>query len=269
MTAVSGKGVGVGLRRAFVFALNASGSPAATDTTAYEGVRIVGGQAYDLTIPDPRKITHPGDDRPIQVDYLPALDAVSGELRAARMDEDVYALLSGTNVLTVGESKFVGIGSDQQGSEPQVGLLCYQQFLDENGSRTWRSFLVPKATIYPHPNGLNESPSTNRFIVSPAVVQKHIWETAFASGTEGYEETQVLMGIHKYKPKLVAFLASTGTTTFTLPTSSPCADTAKMSVWVDGTEQTSGITKATNQVEFTTAPGNNKRVVVFYETNFD
>jgi len=202
------------------------------------------------------------------VDYLPALDAVSGELRAARLDTDVYALLTGTKEITIGESKFIGVGHDLQGSEPQVGLLCYQQALNDSGARVWRAIMIPKATIYAHPQGMNESPAVSRFLVSPAVVTKWLWETAFSAATEGFSEAQALIGMHAYKPKLIAFVAATATTTFTLPTDAPCADTAKLNVWVDGTAQTADITKATTQVQFTTAPGNNKRVVMFYETDY-
>ena len=266
MAAVSGKLVPVGLRRATIFELNATGSPLAVSTTAYEGYTIVGAQAFDLNIPDARKITHPGDDRVLQVDYLPALDAVSGELRAARADFDVYAILTGTKVVTVGESKYVGVGHSKQGSEPQVGLLCYQQALDDAGARHWRALMIPRATIYPHQNGMNESPSVNRFIVSPAVVTKWLWETAFADATEGYTEAQALVGMHKYKPKLIAFVAATATTSFVLPADAVCADTAKMNVWVDGVAVAADITKLTTALQFTTAPGNTKRVVIFYET---
>lgn len=269
MTAVSGKQVPVGLRHATLFELNASGSPAATDPTAYEGHTIVGAQAFDLLVPDARKITHVGDDRPLQIDFLPPMEGVSGELRAARLDDDIYALLTGTQVVTVGESKFVGVATSEMGSEPQVGLLLYQQALDESGARVWRSFIIPRATLYPHHNGMNEMPSVNRYLVSPAVVTKHLWETAFAEGTEGFTDCQVLQGTHKYKPKIAAFLAATATTEFDLPVASPAADVAKMTVWVDGVEQTVGVTKATDGVTFQTAPGNNKRVFVFYETLSD
>lgn len=266
MTAIDGKLVPVGLRRATIFALNASGSPAATQTTYYAGLQIVGAQAFDFNIPDARKITHVGDDRPVQVDYLPALDAVAGELRAARLDTAIYSLLSGTLETTVGESKFVGVGHSEQGSEPQVGLLMYQQALDSTGARVWRSILVPKATLYAHPSGMNESASVNRFIVSPAVVSKHLWETSFALLTEGFTEAQALVGYHQYKPKIIAFLATTGQTAFLLPAASPSVNVSKIAVWVDGAAVTENITKATNEVDFTTAPGNAKRVVIFYET---
>jgi hypothetical protein len=256
----------VGMRYAVLFALNASGSPAATNTTAYEGLQIVGARAFDLTIPDSRKITHVGDDRPLAVDYLPPTEGVSAELRVARNDYDVYAALTGTTVITVGESKAIGISTSKQGFEPQVGLMLFQQALDDDGTRHWRSFILPKATVYPHPNGMNDNPSEHRFLVSPAVVEKHLWEKAFAAATEGYTDAQLLEFMTRYKPKIVAFVTATATTSLSLPASYPAADTAKVAIWVDGVAQTAW-TVATDAISTGTAPGNNKRVVVFYETN--
>lgn len=267
MANVSGRQYGVGMRHAVVFALNASGSPAATTgnsgTTAYSGMQIVGAKAFNLTIPDPRKITHVGDDRPLQVDYLPAIEAISGDLTVSEENQDAYALLSGTSRVTVGETTVVGLGTSQQGFEPQVGLLLYQQALDEQGTRQWRFALLPKVNLYAHPGGFSENPAEHQFIISPAVVSKHLWETAFALNAEGFTQSQGLVGQSRYRPAIDAWLASTATTTFNL--SRVAGDTAKMAVWVDGVAQTSGITKGTTQIQFTTAPGNNKRVVVFYE----
>ncbi len=264
MSSVTGKQYGVGARHARIFALNSSGSPAATNTTPYSGVQVVGAKAFTLNIPDPRKISHQGDDRVLQVDYLPAVEAISAELTTSQEDQTAYALLTGTSKVTVGESTLVGLGTSQQGFEPQVGLLLYQQSLDETGTRNWRYVLIPKATVYPHPGGMNENPSEHRFIVSPAVVSKHLWETAFSSGVEGFTEAQALVGAARYKPLMDSWVAATATTTFTLSTTA--ADTAKMAVWVEGAAQTAGdVTKGTTQVQFVTAPGNNKRVMCFYE----
>lgn len=265
MAVVTGNLLPVGMRYVSVFELNADGSPAATDTSAYEGLQIVGGQAFTLNLPDPRPITHVGDDGPLQIDYLPPTEGMSGELVAARMDMDIYALLTGTNVLTVGEAKSVGFSTDKQGSEPQVGLMMYQQALDDNGERVWRSFIFPRATVYPRPNGMNPNPSENRFVISPAVVTKHLWETAFASTAEGYIRSQG-MEIHtKYKPKLISFLGDNSNTAFALPETG--ADTAKMVVWVDGVLQTTQVTKATTEVSFGAAPTTGARIVAFYEFN--
>jgi hypothetical protein len=266
MTAVSGKQYGVGAQYAVVFALNATGTPDASDTSPYSGVQMVGAKAFTLTIPDARKVTHIGDSRPLQVDYLPPTDAMSGELTVAQENFTLLALLTGTEVLTTGESKSVGLGTSQQGLEPQVGLLLFQQALDETGTRVYRWFLAPRATLYPHPEGFNDNPSEHRFIISPAVVTKHLWGTTFVDAAkEGFTEAQMILGQSTYRPAVVAWKASTGTTQFDLPALAPGINATKMTVWVDGVEQTSGITAGTTRITFGTAPGNGKMVVCFYE----
>lgn len=266
MSNVSGKQYGVGARYCCVYELNANGSPNATGaTTAYTGVQSVGLKAFDLTIPEPVKITHMGDDRPLQIDYLPPTEAASGEVRVAQENQDLYALFQGVAKVTVGEATMVGLGTSEQGTEPQVGLLMYQQSLDDAGVRNWRWFLLPKATIYVAPGSLNENPSEHRYVVAPQVVNAHLWETAFSEVNDGFTTAQLLVGQSRYRPMIAAWLATTGTTSFSLPVGIVAADTNKMAIWVDGVAQTSGVTKGTTQLVFQTAPGNNKRVFCFYE----
>ncbi len=267
MAAVSGKQYGVGARHLTVFALNDSGSPQALNTTGYGGLVATGIKAFDLTIPEPEKITHMGDDRPLQIDFLPPTEGASGEIRVAQENQELLALLQDVAQVTVGESKLVGLGTSQQGNEPQVGLLMFQQSLNDSGQRNWRYFILPKATIYVQPQGLAPDPSEHRFIVSPAVVSAHLWETDFAELVEGFTEAQMLLGQSEYKPAIYAWLASTATTEFELPSARPAYSTAKMAVFVDGVETTANITKATDSIQFTTAPGDAKRVVCFYEWN--
>lgn len=261
---VNGRQYGVGTRRAIIFPLNASGSPAATGTAPYSGIQVVGAKAVDITIPDARKITHMGDDNPLQVDFLPPTEGVSGSMDVAEEDHAVYTALTGTSAITIGEAKAVGIATSKQGFEPQVGLLVFQQSLNSSGVRNWRWMIVPKTTIYPHPSGMNDNPAVHKFQIAPAVVTAHLWETAFAAGTEGYTRAQAILGQSRYMPAIVSWLAATATTEFALPVAEPCADIVKMSVWVDGVADTSW-TKATTQISTSTAPGNNKRVVCFYE----
>jgi hypothetical protein len=95
-------------------------------------------------------------------------------------------------------------------------------------------------------------------------VTTHLWETAFSETTEGFTEAQGLIGQSRYMPSVVSWLAATATTEFAFPAAEPCADTAKLLVFVNGVSDTSW-TAATDKVSTSTAPGNNKRVVCFYE----
>jgi len=266
MAATSGKQYGVGARKAVIFALNASGTPAATDTSPYTGVQMVGVKTVDITIPDPQKKTHLGDDRALQIDYLPATEGISGTLTLAQDDHVAYALLTSTNRITVGESTAVGINTSEQGNEPQVGLLTFQQSLDANGVRNWRWFLMPKVILYPKPSGMSENVAVHTYTISPAVVTAHLWGTTFTSTAEGFTEAQGLIGMSRYMPSVCAWLATTSATTFAFPSGVPAAATTNISVFVDGVADTAW-TPTTTNITTSTAPGNTKRVVVFYEHN--
>jgi hypothetical protein len=267
MSATSGKMFSVGSRFACIYALNANGSPAATDPSAYGGIQLVGSKAFTLTIPDPRKITHVGDDRPLQIDFLPPTEAITGELTVAQENQTAYALLSGTNQVTLGESTAVGIGTSKQGFEPQVGLLLYQQALNDAGVRNWRYALIPRALLYAHPAGFSDAAAEHKFSISPAIVTAHLWETAFGLTTEGFVSAQGIIGQATFKPALVAWLSTTSGTQFSFPSDRLLADTNKISLYVNGVAQTSGFTAATSQITFSTAPGSNKRIVAFYEAS--
>lgn len=264
MTAVTGRNYPVGARRAILYALNASGSPAATSTTAYTGVQVVGARSLEMTIPEPRKFTHVGDDNVLAVQYLPSVEAISGKLSTAEESQIIYALVTGTNRITVGESTMVGVATSTQGSEPQFGLLMIQQAQDNAGTANYRWWLFPKVKAYPALQGMGQDIQDNSYTISPSIVTAHLWETAFATTTEGFTYSQGLAGQSRYVPGLASFLAVTATTTFTLNASEVSADATKTLVFVNGVSDTAW-TAATNNVITSTAPGNNKRVVVFYE----
>lgn len=265
MSTADTKNFAVGARKVIFFSLNSSGSPAATSTNPYTGVQMIGVQDINLTIPAPQKITHLGDDRPLAIDYLPAKEAVSGDMTLSQEDHAIYALLTGTNVLTVGETNMIGIKTSQQGLEPQVGLLTIQQALDSNGVRNWRWFLMPKVILYPAPGSMNDKGAVHKWTISPAIVTAHLWETAFNASTEGFVSAQGFVGMSAYIPNLVAWLATTSQTTFSMATAEPAINTTKMVVTVNGAVPSGTVTKATTQLIFQTAPGNNSRVVCFYE----
>lgn len=267
MTVVTGEEYGVGMRRAVWLSLNSSGSPAATGETAYEGTQMTGAKTFEINIPEAQKKSHLGDDRVIQVDYLPPTEAVSGTLTVSEENLALLATVQDVKVITLGEMKGVPIGTSQQGLEPQGGLLLTQQALSDEGVRNYRTFVFPKVTLYPRPGGMNENPGEHQFTISPAVVSKHLWETALAAATDGCTEMQGMIIHSTYIPKMIAFLATTGSQTFALPSAAPAKDTNKMLVVVDGTVQAATeFTPTTTNVSLSTTPGNNKRVMVFYES---
>jgi len=266
MTVASGKQFPVGLKYAAIFELNSNGRPAATGTTAYEGVEVEGEKAFSLTIPDPRKIVHSGQDRVLAVDYLPATEAAEGELRVSVEDQAVLALITDVLSYSVGEAKFVPIGTDRQGEEPQVGMMLYQQALDAAGKqRHWRCFIIASARCIPIVAGMGENAEDTRFKVAPSPTTKTLWGETLDADTAGASEATILIGMTKGRPKLVAFKANGSATDFSFPASAPARDVATISVWKNGTLVSSGLTPAVDKITFSVAPTSGDDIVVLYE----
>jgi len=266
MSNASGQQYAVGLRYAVVFELNTDGRPNATAQTAYEGLEFKGPKAFSLNTPEPRQISHYGWDRVAAVDYLPPTEPVSGEITVSQEDLDLDALLENVTKFNVGEATLLAGASDQQGSEPDVALLLYQQSLDATTKiRNWRFIIIPKARVKALPGGMDENAGENRYTFVAAPSANHLWGAAMVSGTEGAEEAAFFRGQAVYKPKVVAYLGDNSTVLFSFPAAAQAANTDKVAVFVDGTEQTSGITVATTGVTFTTAPALDADIVIFYE----
>jgi len=193
MGITTGKAFGLGVARAHVMELNTAGSPKAVGTAAYYGVEVVGVQDLTLTIPDPQKKTHLGNNQPLQVDFLPPTEAISGSMKCSEMDQILYALLTGTKRRTLAEGTMVGLGTNMQGFEPQVALLVTQQALDEAGNRNWITAICPKCVMYPHQGNMDANPTVHSFDIAPAFVMAHLWGVLFTMLAEGYTRSQVSM----------------------------------------------------------------------------
>jgi len=263
---------GVGLRKATIFALDASGYPAATNATAYEGADISGAKVLEINDPEPRRITHVGDDRVLALDVLPPNEAISGTLTAGKINDVVAAILSPAKSFAVGEAKLYPVGHDERGDENQVALLIYRQAQDTDpdsstyGARRWEFKLYPRVTIVEMEAGFSDNPEEHTYQLYPQLVTKHVWGTPLAAGTEGVTQAQVFRGISQYKPKLVAFKCNAAATEFLFPTDAPAVSTDKITYWVNGVISTAA-TKATSGLSFATAPTTDAMLVVLYEVS--
>lgn len=267
--ATTGKQFGVGMRRAVVFALNTSGLPSASGTTAYEGLEVVGPRAWNLNNPEPRKITHVGNDRPLAIDYLPPNEAMSAELRVAAGDLPLQAVLTNVNTFTIADATLMQWNTEQQGSEPDVGLLLFQQSLDTaTKARRYRFHVIPSGRVYPQPANMDENAAEHTYMVAPNPTTTHLWGTTMAVATEGGSEAAAIEGMTTGRPNIVAFLGDASTVAFLFPTAKQAINTTSIAVWVDGVLQTGGgtdYTGATSGITFVAAPANNALIVAFYE----
>jgi hypothetical protein len=263
----TGNQLAVGLRYGVAFALNAAGRPAATGATAYTGVEFAGAKAFTLNVPEPRRIAHVGDDRVLAVDYLPPTEPVTGEIRTARGSLELDALLSGAKVGALGEASYLARASDRQGSEPQVGLLLYQQSLEAASRlRRWRVIVIPATRCIPMPAGMEEAAAEFRYSLAPSPSQTHLWGAPLSLATDGATEAAYLELMTEGKPKLVAFKADGTAVLFSFPTGAPALDVEKIVVWKNGTIVSTGVTKAVTGLTFAAAPTSGDEIVAFYET---
>lgn len=274
MAAPLGKSFPVGMKHVRVYALTSSGVPAATgaDGAVYEGLQIEGAQAFNLDIPDSRRITHTGDDRVLAQDILPRQEPTSGTLTTALNPHSVYAVMSSTKQATIGEASVIGYATDLQGSEPTLGMLCYQQAKEYGtGLRTWRAYIMPSVQAIIRPNSMTADKQEFTYDLIPSSVNHHLWGLGFATGVEGFTEAEILESQTFNIPHVVSWLGDNVVTEFLFHASRQAVSTAKihaiMSVATDGTvtDITSTATKATDGVTPASKPGVGEIITCFYE----
>lgn len=268
MTVVSGQHYGVGLRYATVFQLNSSGLPLAggVPAVATEGYEVYGANAWELTIPEVRRINHPGNDRLMAMDFLPPIEAASGVLRGAALDQILAAMLTNVNEWDIGYMNLLPIMTEQQGSEPDVALFLYQQTLDRATKlRRWRFHIIPKAKCTPVTQGMSEANAVMAYNIGMNPTTKHLWGTTLSVNTEGCTELAVVEGMSEGRPKIVAWLADGAENEFDLPSDKPATAANRITVWVDGVLEDGSPTKTVTKVTFGSPPADDAVVVALYE----
>jgi hypothetical protein len=261
MSDTTGKQFSVGLRYAAAFALDENGFPDAPTSGSpaperYEGVQWEGAKAFALTVPEPRQISHTGDDRLLARDVLPPLEGAGAEFKISKQNYPLLALVTGVLEETIGENVGILLGTDQQGSEPQVGLWFYQQSLDAEtsgsgapGSRRWRGVFFPKAFCIPQVPGMTDEAAEVTIKVTPMIVSQYPWGQAFTLQYSGATTGQVIDRMFTGKPKMDVWRSDGTLNTFALAKTALTTD--KISVFVDGIEKTTNMTVTTTSVTFT------------------
>jgi len=266
MTAPTEKTLNYGLRFANVYELNASGTPKATSTTVYEGHQFRGSTAFELNVPDARKITGLGEDGVSQVVFLPPSEGVDGRLNVEAADPVLAAILDGTKVASVGEMSMIGLGTDKQGFEPQVALHLYQAARGlVTGKTYWHSFIIPSAQVVRKSGGMTADKAVTIYQIAPNRTTKHLWGVSFANGTEGYLSGQVIETWSNYPMRIASFLGDNTVVEFLFPVDTPAIQTTGIKVFVDGVSVSAGLTLATTKVTFGTAPAALARIDIIRE----
>jgi hypothetical protein len=280
MAAISQKAAGAGFRHARIYQLDSNGLglvPATYDAdTAYDGVCIELPKALTLTVPDPQTIAHTGADRVAQVVLLPPTEAVTGELRAGHTDLEVEGIVGGTKVQELADFVVGGVGTDQQGKEPDVGVLGYRQAAvtdpsrADRGSKCWIFNMLPKATLFAKGGPAEEGGADeNTFTVQPKVVSAFPWLIEFTCADNGFLEAQVLKGVSQYRPHLAYWKGDATETAFDFTYTAAATTKVKVYHWVLSTgivtDVTATVTITTADITFGTAPAAGDIVIAFYE----
>lgn len=263
-----------GTRLAVFYELDqTTGRIKATGMTPYYGQTLYGPKGLSLNVPEPRKITHVGQDRPLQIDWLPATEAMDAEVTASATELNNETLVSGVKSETIGTAKLVPLQSSQQGFEPIVGAWFARQAQNIGGLRRWESYIFSAAKIIFMPSPMTDGASDVRYKIAPSISTRKLWGPSWSSSDNGATTAQVGQFASTGYPYLPAWKSSSSDTVFPFDTDKPAdnATTAILGVWVnDVLTPSSDYTKATTGITFHTAPGydsdgNGKIVTCLYE----
>ena len=267
MTARTGKFLPIGMRFAAVFELDpVTGRPKATAVTAYSGLRWSGPLAFDLTFPQARIIPHPGADRVLRTAILPTKEVASAVLRVSDYRFDIQSILANVPVGTVGEAKEFPHVTSQQGYEPTVALLLYQQSQDlDTGLLTWHSYILPKCRCVLSPGSMNDNAGEISYQIAPTPSTQRLWGKTLTAVDDGIVDAGIFEYDSEGKPAVVGFLADGAAVDFAFPVGEPALTIAKVEVYKDGVEVIAGITVTVDKITFTVAPTAGAMITVWYE----
>jgi hypothetical protein len=258
---------GVDSYLAFAFPLTAAGALQPVDTTPYEGLELDGTRDFNLSPAAGTVVVNIGNGRLRDTIYRAPREASTAELLIGYTQPNVKAALSGVLTYAIGETRIVPRLTNQQGSEPDIGLLVTQRGHNENGLTRFRSYIIPKSRVIPRDSPFADAASVETYQVTMSNSKKQLWGVPFVVGTHGITDATYEEAIHENPLKIVAWLADGAEDTFLLPTAKPAVSTAKFSIFnfTSGAEVTTGITKSVSQVVFDYPPTDGDILIGVYE----
>lgn len=269
MTDATGIQFGSGFRRGVVYKIDqVTGRLKGTSPSVpYMGETFVGGKAWNLTIPKQRRIFHIDADRVGAADFLPPTEAASAVINTSADNMVLDEILTGNKKVVIGNAATIADLTSNQGFEPIIALLLWQQSLDSvSRLRTWRSFLIPRAKAIPLLSGFadKEVDSTYDVLMTPS--STNIFGVSLSTSIDGGTDAQLFRAMTSGRPAIGAWLADGYTSVFTFPAGyTPSVDVASVAVYVNGVNITSGLTVTTASVTFSVAPLANDDVCIFWQ----
>jgi hypothetical protein len=237
----------------------------------YYGIVHSGARVLTVNDPTPRVISHVGDDGVFAVQLLPPTEVMSGELTMDKTNDIVDAIVSNVKKVVIGETKILQEATDKRGFEPQVCGLAYSYAQDNDpnsanfGATLWDWRMFPKATVFMRESGYGQEANQRQYAFTPMFCSSYPWGVQFTNAIEGAVRSQAIRGVGTGKPMIVSYLGNGASLAFPFDSANLALSTAKISVWVNGVLQSTGIAKSIYGISFAVAPTANAVIVVYYE----
>ncbi len=247
--------VGFGTRKGVIYELDEFDVPAASTTAPYTGEEIYGIRNLAMTLTNVRRIAHYDGDKVGLTQILPTLDVPSGTITVDGVNPSLNALLGNVLKTTISGIELLPMMTDQQGNEPEVGLLVYQAAKKNSGGSGWHTTFVPSTQMIPVPGSYGDNNYEVTYQLSPSASTAHLWGFPFADNTDGTLYSSWIEAFSSAPPRVTAWAGNSTENEFLFDTSLQATDTSyKVYQSVAGTvtEVTTDITKATTGITFDT-----------------
>jgi hypothetical protein len=266
MTAPTEKIGMYGLRFAVFYLLNTSNTPKAISTTAYEGIQAVGSVGLELEQPDSQRIDFNGEDGVTGSAFLGPKTAMGAKLSVEAGDPALIAMLDGTKIATIGEMSMLGLGTEKQGAEPQVGAMVYQAGKGlVTGAQYWHTYWLPSAQVTAKRDGAKDGKSVMVYNIASMRTTKYLWGPSYSIAVEGFLAAQWTESWSNYPHRLTSFVADGTAVDFVFPVSTPSNQTTGIQVYKNGVIVSTGLTLALDKITFSVAPTALDRIDVLRE----
>jgi hypothetical protein len=273
MAVTTGKQYGSGFRFGAAYKIDqTTGRLLGTSASVpYMGEVFVGAKTWNLSIPKQRRIFHIDADRVGAADFLPPTETASATIAVSADNMALDEILTGNKQVTIGEADTLAVLTSNQGYEPLIALMLWQQSLDSASRlRTWRSWLIPRAKAIPMDSGFADKEVDGQYDVMMTPSSTNIFGVNLSTAIDGATDSQLFKTMTHGRPAIGAWKGDGYTVDFTFPVAtpraaSPALNTSCIAVYVNGVAVVAGITKTTLKVTFSVAPTAGEDIDIFWE----
>jgi hypothetical protein len=175
-------------------------------------------------------------------------------------------LLDNVKARALGEMTMIGVATNQQGFEPQVGLQLYQAAVGlSTGKMYWHTYFMPSSRVIRKAHGMTADKSVTVYQIAPNRTSRYLWGEPFTNADDGFLSGQIIEAWSNYPYRVAAFVADGTAVDFSFPVNTPAVQTTGIKVFKNDVLVTTGITLSVSKVTFAVAPTLADRIVILRE----